>query len=975
MNLRIAPQIGKVFPGFTLAAIVLKNINNEKTFSATRQFLTGVSAEKKHLLSKDGLELSPGIATWRRYLESFGVNTEKHPPLLERIFRAFSKSEIRFYTAAEDFLNYFSLKYEMPVWGMDIDELCGDLELAFATGNEPFILRGSAKLMPPENGEVVYRDRAGVIARMWNTYESERTAIMPFTKNLCIFAENPGILDLERLKNVAKEIGTLIPKYCGGTIELHVLGDTVFEVDLGVAGKTGITDTQFSPDPKRITLQQKFLKGPLKPPVKLWTIKHGKKIEKKPKSEDAKNEETEEAVKKSENTIPAESAAATFKESPETQKNPKKPPHAERKKSEFTKASAAPAAKSAKHDKSEEPAKKNKLQREPETKLIKEKLHELLKTAIKKTFSEITEIPEFSIEFPKESYFGDYSSNAAMILTKVLKTNPKEIFVQLKAHIEKPQYISAISFAEPGFINFTFDKTWMQNELSQIASDKTGYGKMNIGHNENVIVDFSSPNIAKPLGIHHLLSTVIGQALINIYKFIGYNALGLNYLGDWGTQFGKLIVAYKMWGDKKTIAANPINEMLKLYVKFHDEAEKDKTLDDRAREEFKKLEDKDEENAKIWEWFKEIGLKDIQKTYDALGGVHFDIYAPESLYNDKMVDILDEGKQKGVFVTGEGGALIVKFDDPSLPPYLVQKSDGATLYSTRDLASIKHRLTSWHPAKLIYVVDKSQSLYFRQLFKTIELLDWPKTELTHVDFGRMSFKDEKMSTRKGNIILLDEVLYEAMEKAKTIVERKNPKLKNEEKEAIARAVGIGSVKYNILSQSRTTDITFDWDKMLSLESNSASYLQYTYARAMSISRKYKEKFGSKTKKKSKASVARESSGQVSLFDAINQTAAPQLSSASKAPPELIDEKELLTARLAIKFPEYILESAKQNKPNILTNYLYELAQNFNAFYHTTPVLQSQNSLQRELRLTLTQAVAKTISTGLNLLGIGYTEKM
>ncbi|MBI5152300.1 arginine--tRNA ligase [Candidatus Peregrinibacteria bacterium] len=970
MNLRIAPQINKVFPGFMLGAIVVKNINNERTLSATRQLLNGVIAQKKSVISKSGIELSPSIATWRRYLESFGVNVQKHPPLLERIFKAYGKSEIVFYTALEDLLNYFSIKYELPVWGIDIDELCGDLELTHATGNEPFVLRGSAKMVPPQNGEVIYRDRAGVISRMWNTYESERTALMPFSKNICIFVENAGILDLEKVKNISHDVASLITKYCKGAAEMHVLGDTIFEINLGVSGRTGITDTHYAPEPKRIALQQKFLRGPIKPPVKLWVIQHGKKTEKKPQKP-----APQESLPKQ---PPAEPSPEPLMEpelqleapkketKPEPKPKPKPKPPAEQQQELTPKPTLEP-----KPEPKPVPAKKNKQTREPETRLIKEKLHDLLEAAIAKTFSEIKEIPEFSIEFPKESYFGDYSSNAAMILTKIVKSGPREIYDQLTKHLEKPQYISQISFAEPGFINFTLDKSWIQNELRNIIAEVAPYAKMNIGHNENIIVDFSSPNIAKPLGVHHLLSTVIGQALINIYKFIGYNALGLNYLGDWGTQFGKLITAYKLWGDKKTVAEDPMNEMLRLYVKFHEEAEKDKTLEDRAREEFKKLEDNDKENREIWEWLKELSLKDIQKTYDALGGVYFDILAPESLYNNKMIDVLDEGKKKEIFVAGEMGALIVDFKDAALPPFLVQKSDGATLYSTRDLASIKHRLSEWHPAKLIYVVDKAQSLYFKQLFKTVELLGWDKTERIHVDFGRMDFKDEKMSTRKGNIILLDEVLKEAIEKARLIVEQKNPKLKDKEKLIIASIVGIGAVKYNILSQSRGTDITFDWDKMLSLESNSSSYLQYTYARAMSIIKKYEELFGAK-KQKSKAKQAKqaEEAGQVSLFEAIENT-----KQITHAPAELIDEKELLSARLAVKFPEYVIEAARQYKPNLLTNYLYDLAQNFNAFYHTVPVLQSENSLQRELRLELTKAVAKIISTGLNLLGIESPEKM
>lgn len=963
MNLRILPQISKGFPGFMLGAVIVKNINNEKIISATHQLLTGVCAQKKSMLSKNGLELSPAIATWRRYIEAFGVNIQKHPPLLERIFRAYSKSEISFYTTLEDLLNYFSIKYELPVWGIDIDELCGDVELAHATSNEPFILRGSAKLMPPENGEVVYRDRAGAITRIWNTYESERTAIMPFSKNICIFAENPGILDLEKLKNILKNITSLVNRYCGGASEIHVLGDTIFEINLGVSGKTGITDTRYAPDPKRITLQQKFLRGPLKPPVKLWVIQHGKKTEKKPKLPEKTIESPEQTIE----PLEPETLLSAPEEKPI---KPVEPIKSEKPIEPIE--LPAPKTPSPKKEKLI-PAKKNKLTREPVIALIKERLHEIINAAVKKTFSEINEAPEFLVEFPKEIYFGDYSSNIAMVLAKIVKSPPREIYDQLMKHIEKPQYISQISFAEPGFVNFTLDKIWLQNELKNIISKKPPYSGLNIGHNENVIIDFSSPNIAKPLGAHHLLSTVIGQALINIYRFIGYNALGLNYIGDWGTQFGKLITAYKMWGDKKDIEKNPINEMLKLYIRFHDEAEKDKSLEDRGREEFKKLEDGDKENREIWEWLKKLSLIDTQKTYDNLGGVHFDITAPESFYNDKMVDILDEGKKKNIFIAGEEGAMIVKFENETLPPYLVQKSDGATLYSTRDLASVKHRLAQWHPVKLIYVVDKSQSLYFQQLFKTIQMLGWDKAEFTHVDFGHMNFKDEKMSTRKGNIVLLDEVLREAISHARAIIEQKSPDLKDKEKEKISRIVGIGAIKYNILSQSRVTDITFDWEKMLSLESNSASYLQYTYARAMSIVRKYEEAFGSskKTKKSVKSALAAEEAGQVSLFEAIENTQK----TASNTPAELIDEKELLSARLAVKFPEYVVESARQNKPNILTNYLYDLAQNFNAFYHTVPVLQSENPLQRELRFILTSAVAKIISAGLELLGIESPEKM
>ncbi|HBB03070.1 MAG: arginyl-tRNA synthetase, arginyl-tRNA synthetase [Candidatus Peregrinibacteria bacterium GW2011_GWF2_38_29] len=931
MNFRINSQIGRVFPQYNLGVILLKGIKNEKIVSVSQQLLLGAIAEKK-AVAKNGIENNPKIAIWRKYLSDFGADITKHIPLLERIFKSFSKSDVIFYSTLENLLNYASAKYEMPVWGIDTEELCGDLEILFASGTEPFVIRNSAKLFHAEQGEVVYKDRAGVIARMWNTYESERTAIMPFSKNVCVFVENAGALDMEKLRIATKEIAGVITKYCGGSAEIHILGDKMFEIDLGVTGKTGINDAQFTQDPKRAALKQKFAHGPIKPTARLWTIKHGQKTELTSRAKEIPAQE-----------VTVEKPTKSVQPKPEKQEKPQA--------------------------QKETPAKKTKEVKKSGTLLIKDKLFEIVKTAAQKSFSELPEVPNFTIEFPREAHFGDYSSNIALMLSKPLKIKPKDVYDGLMRHLERPHYVSEITFTEPGFINFTLNKSWIKDEFENVIAGKSPYGKIDNGQGENIVVDFSAPNIAKPLGVHHLLSTIIGQAIVNIHKFLGYNVIGINYIGDWGTQFGKLIVAYNLWGDKKKVAEEPISEMLKLYVRFHNEAENDSSLEDKARAEFKKLEEKDKDNMKIWEWFKELSLKDIQKTYDALTGIHFDYILGESYYNDKMDVVLEEGKSKGVFIIGEEGSYIVKYPNEELPPYLVQKSDGTTLYSTRDIASIKHRIATWHPTKLLYVVDKSQSLHFKQLFRAIDLLGWERPECTHVDFGRMDFKDEKMSTRKGNIILLDEVLKEAISRAKAIIEQKNPDLKEKEKDLIANMTGIGSIKYNILSQNRTTDIVFDWDKMLSFDSNSASYLQYTYTRAASIIKKYKDEFGSKKKKssKSKSDVA----SQVSLFDAI----AESENVSKSAPAELMDEKELLVARLLVKFPEHVVFAAKEYKPNIITNYLYDLAQNFNAFYHTTPVLQADNENQRDLRVKLTESVAKILHTGLSILGIECPEKM
>ncbi len=475
-----------------------------------------------------------------------------------------------------------------------------------------------------------------------------------------------------------------------------------------------------------------------------------------------------------------------------------------------------------------------------------------------------------------------------------------------------------------------------------MIKEKDNYGKSDIGGNKNVVIDYSSPNIAKPLGVHHLLSTVIGQSIYNILKFIGYNPVGENHLGDWGTQFGKLIYAYKKWGDKKSIEKEPINELLKLYIRFHDEAEKNPEIEDFGREEFKKLEEGDSENTELWEWFKKVSLEEVQKTYDFLGGIHFDYMHGESFYNDKMEEILKKGKEEKVFTKGEEGAWIVEFDHDDYPPYLVQKKDGATLYSTRDIATVNYREKTWQPEKMLYVVDVAQSLHFNQLFEIARRMKLTDAELKHIVFGRMQFKDKKMSTRKGNIVLLDDVLYEAEKKASEIIEEKNPDLPAEKKKDIARKVGVGAVKYSILSQNRITNIVFDWEKILSLEGNSAPYLQYTYARAKSILRRSAEE-----------------------TDKVEAEGEKQ---------EKMREKTENLLRAVPKFKEHVLLAAEDYKPNLLTNYLYDLAQKFNSFYNSVPVLRADKNEKSE-RLKIVEAISQILKNGLNLLGVEVVEEM
>jgi len=564
-----------------------------------------------------------------------------------------------------------------------------------------------------------------------------------------------------------------------------------------------------------------------------------------------------------------------------------------------------------------------------------------IKSILEKAASKIFKCSEpINIQYPVDILHGDYASNIAMKLGKTMQKNPREIAEQIVKNIPKNTIIEKVEMAGPGFINFFISEKTLKSEMAKVLKEKAKYGKCNEGKKKTVIVEYSSPNIAKPLGVHHLLSTIIGQTLNNILGYVGYKTISINNIGDWGTQVGKLIYAYKKWGKKEVLEKAPIAEMLKLYVKFHDEAEKDPTLEDLGRKEFKDFEEGDKENRKLWEWFVKESLKDINKTYKKLSGIKFDFTLGESFYEDKMSELLEEGKKKKIFVEGDEGSYIAQFDDENMSPMVIQKKDGATLYSTRDMATLKYRIGRWHPEKILYVVDMAQNMYFKQLFQTAKRFPWYKDEGFHVSFGRMRMEDMQMSTRKGNIILLDQVLEEAIKRAKKIIEQKSPKLKNKDK--VAGIVGVGAVKYNILSQNRSTDIVFDWNKMLSLEGNSAPYMQYTYARARSILRKAKsaKKDGKTTENKTE-----------------------------------IAEKTSHILRAIPKFEEQLIHAARDYKPNLLSQYLYELAQKFNSFYNSVPVLTAKDPKDRLFRLKVTQSVSQILQNGLALLGVAVVEEM
>jgi arginyl-tRNA synthetase len=470
---------------------------------------------------------------------------------------------------------------------------------------------------------------------------------------------------------------------------------------------------------------------------------------------------------------------------------------------------------------------------------------------------------------------------------------------------------------------------------------KDKYGSSNLGKGKTVIVDYSSPNIAKPFGIGHLRSTIIGQAIYNIYKFLGYKVIGDNHIGDWGTQFGKLIYAIKKWGKEKEINKNPIKELHSLYVKFHKEAESNPELEEEARIWFKKLEQGDKEAKRVWKKCVDWSFKEFDRTYKILG-IQIDLTLGESFYQSMLKDVIKKALEKKVAIKSKG-ALIISFPNDILPPLMIQKSDGATLYSTRDLATIDYRFEKFNPAKIIYEVGNDQVLYLKQLFFAAELLRYSKREnFFHVAHGMMRLSTGKMSTRKGKTVFLEEVLDGAIKKAKYVVTEKNPELSKKEKEKIAKIIGIGAVKYNDLSQHYSRDIIFDWDKILNLKGNSGPYLQYTFARAHSILRKSRAKTQDIKKFKEQ---------------------------------ELKEEQEIKLLKMLSKFPEVVEESADIYSPNLICNFLLELCQEFNLFYEKIPVLKAKTKDLKIARLALIEGISQVIKNGLNLLGIEVLEKI
>lgn len=936
MKFFIDQKIFHEHPNLKIGVLTAKNVNNIKRISAIASLLRGASMERHKEFEKKALDNDPRILRWREAYALFGAKPSKYQCSIEALLtRIMEGKTIPSVNSLVDMGNYISLKYVIPVGVEDMDKFFGDIELTYAMGEEYFRPIGTVEIQQAKPGEIIYKDKGGVVVRRWNYREAERTKTTRDTRDALIVLEDLNNIPIEEFEKILYEFQDIIERYIGGDVAMYILNEDNHELDLEVEGLKKADDSKISEKEKIFFMAQEAKKEAKIQEMNMMNTKVND-------SDNSDDEDNDSSIEKA----PA--------------KDVKKNPKTSTKKQEVVLTSNPDFL-----DKTS----------------YKYRLTSLLKEVVGRKFPE--EAATLKIEYPKEESHGDYASNVSLKIASKTGLDPRKVAEALISAIEKPDYIDKIELAGPGFINFYLAEEAFEGTMTSVLKEGEEYGESKVGKGKAVVMDYSSPNIAKPLGVHHLLSTIIGQSLYDIYNALGFTTISVNHIGDWGTQFGKLIYAYKNWGTREAVEEAPIPELLKLYVKFHDEAERHEELEDAAREEFKKLENGDEENKKLWKWFVDVSLKDTQKTYNKLGNIHFDYTTGESFYEDKMQSVIDEGVEKKVFKEGEEGALIARFDDPNMAPFVIKKSDGATLYSTRDLATFKYRLEKFDPVKLLYIVDVAQSLHFKQLFDTARQLGWKAEVGDHVIFGRMQLPDGNMSTRKGNVILLDEVLDEATKRAMAVIEQKSPELEN--KEEAARIIGIGAVKYNILSQNRTSDIVFEWDKMLSIEGNSAPYLQYTYARAKSILRKAKALSdaglrGLKAEKpispKRRRNLKEPKKEQFSLFEAIEHlNNGGDLSQDILPDPEGAEEKEALLLRQITKFGEFIALAAEENKPNLLSNYLYDLAQKFNSFYNGVPVVKADKEEKFDRRIGIVKAAAQVLKNGLALLQVEVLEEM
>lgn len=546
---------------------------------------------------------------------------------------------------------------------------------------------------------------------------------------------------------------------------------------------------------------------------------------------------------------------------------------------------------------------------------------------------EVEEIMEL-MEIPPQSTMGDYAFPCFQ-LAKVMRKSPNMIAKELAEKVDKDLIVEKVESAG-GYLNFFINKEeYTKHIIGEILKKGENYGKAEGNNDKTVLVEFSSPNIAKPFHIGHLFTTVIGSALEKVYRYLGYNTKRLNHIGDYGTQFGKLISAYKRWGDEEVIDKDPINELLKIYVKFHEEAEKDPTLEEEGRMYFKQLEDNEPEAVALWQKFKDLSLREFKELYNILN-IEFDSYAGESFYSDKMAEIVEMLYDKKLLVESEG-AKIVDLSEFNLPPCLVIKSDGATIYVTRDLAAALYRKRTYDFYKNIYVVGNTQSLHFKQVFSTLKLMgyDWADN-CVHIGTALVKFADRKLATRKGDVIFAKDVINEAIEKTAEIIESKNPNLIN--KDLAAKQIGIGAIIFTFLKNSRERDVVFSWEETLSFEGESGPYVQYSYVRGNSILNKA-------------GIIDREADFSV-----------------------LTTEDEFNLVKILGSFNDALKEAAERYEPFVITRYVTDLAKAYNKFYNAHPILNAEENI-KNARLALTKAVCTVLKISLSILGIETPENM
>ena len=535
---------------------------------------------------------------------------------------------------------------------------------------------------------------------------------------------------------------------------------------------------------------------------------------------------------------------------------------------------------------------------------------------------------------PPDPALGDYAF-PCFRLAKPLRMAPPKIAEALCAAWAHEDVASVRPVN--GYMNFFLNRVNFAAEtMAELREKGERFGASDEGNGKTVCLDYSSINIAKRFHIGHLSTTMIGHSLKRIYDFLGYKTVGINHLGDWGTQFGKMVCAYKKWGKKEDVEQRGIDAMTELYVRFHAEAEKDPALEDEGRAWFKKIEDNDPEAMEIFRWFKEVTLKDAARVYDTLG-VSFDSYAGESFYIDKMEPVIQALRDKGLLVESQG-AQVVDLSEDNMPPCLIIKSDGTTIYATRDLAAAKYRQDTYHFDKCLYVVAYQQDLHFRQIFRVLEKMGYPWAKgCVHVSFGMISFDGAALSTRKGNTVLLEDLLNQAVEKAREIIEEKSPNLEN--KDEVARQIGIGAVIYTDLSNNRIKDIDFRWDRALNFDGESGPYVQYTHARCCSLLRK---------------------AAEANLPD-------PDWSA-------LADDEAQSLLRLISRFPDVIREAADKYEPSMITRAVTDIAQAFNKYYYEHRILDGDPA-EAAARVALADAARSVIKTGLFLIGIEAPERM